>query len=132
MRGEHLLADRAAVVGIAESPFVKDIGRSESAVAAETVLAALADAGIDPGEVDGYCSSTMENTKEVDLARNIGAGDVRFFAQVGYGGGGGCATVGMAAAAVALGQAKVVVAWRARNRGSGQRPWAADDQPQFT
>jgi acetyl-CoA acetyltransferase len=124
--------DRAAVVGVAESPFVKNIGRSEGEVAAETALAALADAGIDPSEVDGYCCSDMETTLEVDLARNIGAGDIGFFARVGYGGGGGCAMVGLAALAVATGQAEVVVVWRARNRGSGERPWASQRQPPWT
>src|SRR5271165_1454690 len=132
MTADPLLADRAAIVGIAQSPFVKAIGRSEAAVAAETVLAALAEAGISPHEVDGYCSSTMENTQEIDLARNIGAGEMRFSTEVGYGGGGGCALVGLAAMAVAHKLANVVVVWRARNRGSGQRPWAAADQPPWT
>jgi acetyl-CoA acetyltransferase len=126
------LNDRAAVVGIAESPFMKNIGRSEADVAAETVLAALADAGVDPSAVDGYCSSDMETTLEVDLARNLGAGDIRFFTRVGYGGGGGCAMVGLAATAVATGLAEVVVVWRSRNRGSGERPWASQRQPPWT
>ena len=78
-----------------------------------------------PGDVDGLCSYTMEATEEVDIARNLGLGDITFFSQVGYGGGAGCATVGHAAMAVATGQANVVVAWRSRKRGSGQRPWAS-------
>ena len=127
-----MFRDRASIVGVAESVFSKSIGRSEEDIAVETVLAALGEAGIAPEEVDGFCSSDMENTQEVDLARNIGAGDARFFAQIGYGGGGGCGLVGLAAMAVTLGQADVVVVWRARNRGSGQRPWASTQQPPWT
>ena len=65
----------------------------------------------------------MEATEEVDIARNIGCGEITFFSQVGYGGGAGCGVVGQAAMAVATGQAEVAVAWRSRKRGSGPRPW---------
>ena len=39
----------------------------------------------------------MELNREVDVARNVGLGDITFFTQVGYGGGAGCATVLQAA-----------------------------------
>ena len=51
--------------------------------------AALDDAGIAPSEVDGLASFTMEHDREVDVARNVGLGDITFFSQVGYGGGAG-------------------------------------------
>jgi acetyl-CoA acetyltransferase len=67
----------------------------------------------------------MEATDEVTLAKTIGAGDITYFSQVGYGGGAGCATIGHAAMAIATGQADVVVAWRSRKRGArSSRPWA--------
>jgi acetyl-CoA acetyltransferase len=119
------LQDAAAIVGIGQTEFAKRIDRPEGQLAAEAVVAALADAGIAPDEVDGLCSYTMETTDEVALAKSIGAGDVTFFSQVGYGGGAGCATIGHAAMAIATGQADVVVAWRSRKRGApGSRPWA--------
>jgi len=120
------LQDAAAIVGIGQTEFAKQIDRPESQLAAEAVVAALRDAGIEPKEVDGLSSFTMETTDEVTMAKNIGAGDVTFFSQVGYGGGAGCATIGHAAMAIATGQANVVVAWRSRKRGArGSRPWAA-------
>ncbi len=120
------LQDAAAIVGIGQTEFAKSIDRSESQLAAEAVVAALADAGIEPGEVDGLSSYTLETTDEVTLAKSIGAGDVTYFSQVGYGGGAGCATIGHAAMAIATGQADVVVAWRSRKRGAAaSRPWAA-------
>src|SRR5580698_4644764 len=119
------LQDAAAIVGIGQTEFSKAIDRPESQLACEAVVAALADAGIAPSEVDGLSSFTMETTDEVTMAKNIGAGDVTYFSQVGYGGGAGCATIGHAAMAIATGQADVVVAWRSRKRGArGSRPWA--------
>lgn len=120
------LRDAAAIVGIGQTEFAKRINRSEPQLAAEAIVAALADAGIAPSEVDGLCSFTMETTDEVAIAKSVGTGDVTYFSQVGYGGGAGCATVGHAAMAVATGQADVVVAWRSRKRGApDSRPWAA-------
>src|SRR5580658_7765927 len=119
------LRDAAAIVGIGQTEFATRIDRPEGQLAAEAVVAALRDAGIEPGEVDGLSSFTMESTDEVTLAKNIGAGDVTYFSQVGYGGGAACATIGHAAMAIATGQASVVVAWRSRKRGApGSRPWA--------
>ena len=119
------LQDAAAIVGIGQTEFAKEIDRPESQLAAEAVVAALRDAGIAPNEVDGLCSFTMETTDEVTMAKTIGAGDVTFFSQVGYGGGAACATIGHAAMAIATGQADVVVCWRSRKRGArGSRPWA--------
>jgi acetyl-CoA acetyltransferase len=120
------LQDASAIVGIGQTEFAKQIDRPESLLAAEAVVAALADAGIAPGEVDGLCSFTLEATDEVALARSVGAGDITYFSQIGYGGGAGCATIGHAAMAIATGQADVVVAWRARKRGAPtSRPWTA-------
>ena len=121
-----VLRDTTAIAGIGQTPFAKHLDAPEGQLAVEAVVAALHDAAIDPGEVDGLCSYTLETTDEVTMAKNIGAGDVTFFSQVGYGGGAGCATVGHAAMAVATGQAEVVVAWRSRKRGArSSRPWAA-------
>ncbi|HEX9774157.1 MAG TPA: lipid-transfer protein [Actinomycetota bacterium] len=119
------MRDKAAIVGIGQTEFGKEIGRPELAIALEAITAALADAGIAPHEVDGLVKFSLENTMEVDILRNLGMPNVRFFADVAYGGGAGCAAAGHAAMAIAAGQASVVVVWRARNRGSGGRPWAA-------
>jgi acetyl-CoA acetyltransferase len=119
-----MIKDRTAIVGIGQTAFAKHLEPSEKALACQAIVAALDDAGIDPGEVDAFASYTMEETDEVEIAKSIGAGDVTFFSKVGFGGGGGCATVGHLAMAIATGQATVGVAWRSRKRGSGARPWA--------
>src|SRR5438034_444500 len=47
------LRDRAAIVGIGHTEFVKDIGRPERVIALEAITAALDDAGLSPADVDG-------------------------------------------------------------------------------
>jgi acetyl-CoA acetyltransferase len=63
-------------------------------------------------------------TSENAIARSLGVPNLRFFGEVGYGGGGGCGVVGHAAAGIAAGMARCVLVYRSRNRGSGGRPWA--------
>jgi acetyl-CoA acetyltransferase len=116
--------DAAAIVGIGHTEFSKDIGRPERTVALEAITAALDDAGISPREVDGLVKFSLENTMEVEIVRNLGIPNLTYFSDVAYGGGAGCGAVGHAAMAIATGVASTVVVWRARNRGSGGRPWA--------
>jgi acetyl-CoA acetyltransferase len=111
----------AAIAGIGATEFSKDSGRSELRLAAEAVQAGLADAGLQPSEVDGLVTFTMDSNAEVAVARELGVGELRFFSQVGYGGGAACATVHQAAMAIAAGTAEVVVCYRALNERSGRR-----------
>jgi acetyl-CoA acetyltransferase len=123
------IKDRTAVVGIGQTAFGKGLERSELGLACEAISAALDDAGIAPSEVDGLASFTMEELREVEVARNVGLGDITWFSQVSYGGGAGCGVVGQAAMAVATGQCNVAVAWRARKRAAKtSRPWAQAKQ----
>jgi 17-hydroxy-3-oxo-4-pregnene-20-carboxyl-CoA lyase len=114
-------AGRTAIAGIGATEFSKDSGRSELRLACEAVMAALADAGLQPADVDGVCTFMMDNNPEIELARAIGTGPLRFFSRVHYGGGAACAVVMQAALAVAAGVADVVVCYRAMNERSQQR-----------
>lgn len=116
-----MISGRAAIVGVGETDFSKNSGRSELQLAVAAVRAALADAGLTPTDVDGLVTFTMDSTAEIALAREIGAGELRFFSQVGYGGGAACATVQQAALAISAGVARVVVCYRALNERSGRR-----------
>jgi acetyl-CoA acetyltransferase len=122
------LRDRAAIVGIGQTAFARGLEASELQLGCEAIVGALADCGIDPGEVDALTSYTMQEANDFEVARSVGFGDLRFFAQVGYGGGAGCGTVGLLAMAIATGRADVGVAFRARKRGSGARPWATTSE----
>ncbi|MFC3995117.1 lipid-transfer protein [Nocardiopsis sediminis] len=115
------LSGAAAIAGIGATEFSKESGRSELRLAAEATVAALHDAGLSAADVDGMVTFTQDSSQEIAVAREIGAGPLRFFSRVEYGGGAACATVAQAAMAVATGQADVVVAYRAFNERSGHR-----------
>ena len=118
------LRDQAAIVGIGQLPFSKDIGRSEEVTALEAAQLALEDAGLRPSDIDGMMKWSIQPTGENVIARNLGVPNLRFFGEVGYGGGGGCGVVAHAAAGITAGMARRVLVYRSRNRGSGGRPWA--------
>ena len=63
----------------------------------------------------------MDTSEEIEVARNLGIGDLTFFSRVPYGGGAAAGTVMQAAMAVATGVADVVVCYRAFNERSGIR-----------
>jgi acetyl-CoA acetyltransferase len=117
----HPLRDRAAIAGIGATEFSKDSGRSELRLACEAVTAALADAGLEPADVDGMVTFTMDGTDEIEIARSTGIGDLTFFSRIHHGGGAACATVGQAAMAIATGVASVVVCYRSLNGRSWLR-----------
>ncbi|WP_018178287.1 lipid-transfer protein [Jongsikchunia kroppenstedtii] len=115
------LSRKAAIVGIGATDFSKDSGRSELRLAAEAVTAAIADAGLQPSDVDGLVTFTMDTNMEIAVSRAAGIGELKYYSQVHYGGGAACSTVQQAAMAVATGVADVVVAYRAFNERSGNR-----------
>ncbi|WP_213308475.1 lipid-transfer protein [Paraburkholderia sacchari] len=116
-----ILPGRAAIAGLGATEFSKQSGRTELRLAMEATLAALDDAGIDPKEVDGFCSYSVDKVPEYEIARLLGAREVKFFSQIPHGGGAACAPVMHAAMAVASGVAKTVVVYRAMNERSWYR-----------
>jgi 3-oxoacyl-[acyl-carrier-protein] synthase III len=100
----------AAIAGNGATEFSKDSGRSELRLAAEAVRAALDDAALSPADVDGLVTFTMDSNAEIAVARELGVPALRFFGQIGYGGGGAGATLEHAALAVAT-RAAAVVGW---------------------
>ena len=120
------LCGRAAIAGIGATEFSKESGRSELQLAVEAVVDALADAGLDPEDVDGMVTYSHDTNTEIAIARSIGIPELTFFSRVHHGGGAACATVMQAAMAVATGVAEVVVCYRAFNERSGFRFGRAD------
>jgi acetyl-CoA acetyltransferase len=117
----HPLAGRAAIAGIGQTEFSKESGRTELQLACEAVLAAINDAGLDPADVDGLVTFTMDTSEEMEVARSLGMRDISMFTRVPYGGGASAAVVMQAAMAVATGVAEYVVCYRAFNERSGNR-----------
>lgn len=114
-------AIQAAIVGIGQTEFSKESGRSELQLASEAVLSALKDAGLTPTDVDGMVTYTIDNNEDVNVIRNLGVDGVRFSSRVPHAGGGSSGVFAHAAAAIAGGLADVVVVWRAMNERSGFR-----------
>ena len=115
------LKNEAAIVGIGQTEFSKNSGRSELQLSAEAVKAALDDAGLEPSDVDGMTTFTLDTSDEIEVARAVGIGDLTFFNRIPHGGGAAVGVVQHAAMAVATGIADVVVCYRGLNGRSGQR-----------
>ena len=113
--------NQTAVVGIGQTEFFKYSGRSELQLAAEASKSAIADAGLAPSDIDGMVTFQRDSNDELQLARSLGIPLLRFTGRAPFGGAGSCATVQLAAAAVASGAAKAVLIYRAFNERSGQR-----------
>lgn len=117
----HFLKDKTAIAGIGLTEFSKKSGVSELSLAAQATLAACEDAGLPPSEIDGFVSYTLDSTDEIELARTVGANDLKLFTKVNYGGGAAVGTILHAVMAVATGVADNVICYRAMNGRSGQR-----------
>ena len=118
--GDRSIRGRAAVVGVGESGYFRR-GQSpdpEFVLCLRAVLAACADAGIEPTELDGFVSYANDRNNSVRLASALGVDEMRWSTmQWGGGGGGGSGAVGAAAAAIACGFAECVVVYRALAQG---------------
>ena len=97
------IRDKAAIVGIGETDFSFDSGRSELQLASEAIKAACDDAGISPHQIDGLIRYEMDTNQETMLIQSLGIENLRHWESVSYGGGAGNAVVGHAAAAIAAG-----------------------------
>jgi acetyl-CoA acetyltransferase len=111
--------EKCAIAGVGATEFSRGAGRSELRLAAEAVDAALADAGIEPREVDGIVACDMENVSHSALADTIGVDNLTFWAATGSGGAAPCGQIGVAVAAILSGQASTVVCFRSIAWASG-------------
>ncbi len=117
---EHSLRGRVAVVGVGETTYYKR-GQSpdpEFVLVLRAILAACADAGIDPSTIDGFCSYSNDRNTPARLSAALGCDVIRYSnMQWGGGGGGAAAAVQNASAAVLSGSADCVVAYRGLAQG---------------
>jgi acetyl-CoA acetyltransferase len=111
----------AAIVGIGQTEFSKESGRSELQLAVEAVHSAIIDSGLRPVDLDGMVTFFEDSNSEIAIARSIGIPELRWTARTPFGGAGSAATVQVASAAVESGMADAVVIYRAFNERSGRR-----------
>jgi acetyl-CoA acetyltransferase len=106
---------RAVIAGIGESTFHSG-SASEYRCGLEAILAALADAGLGPADVNGVSRLDADRVTEIDLTAGAGVRSLAFYNTVAGGPGGIPALLRMAAMAVEAGLADVVLAYHARGR----------------
>jgi acetyl-CoA acetyltransferase len=117
---DRTLRGRAAIVGVGETGYYRH-GQSpdpEFVLCLKAILAACADAGVDPRDIDGFASYSDDRNAPAALATALGTRELRFANMQWGGGGGGCAgAVANAAAAIVAGLADCVVVYRALAQG---------------
>ena len=112
---------QAAIVGIGQTEFSKNSGRSELQLAAEAIKSALDDAGLAPQDVDGLITFTLDGTDEIGVGRCLGITDLKYASRLPNGGAASVATIFHAMSAIDSGTCDVVVVWRAMNERSQYR-----------
>ena len=120
MATEWFPKDKVCIAGVGETDYTRwgRATRSEFSLALEAVVRACQDAGLDPKELDGFCSFSDDRNQPVRLAAALGCKELKFSTmQWGGGGGGGSAAVMNGCLAVATGSADYVVAFRALAQG---------------
>jgi acetyl-CoA acetyltransferase len=116
------IRNKAAIVGVGQTEFSRDSGRSTLRMALEAILEALDDAGLRPEDVDAIVKmSANDDIFEIDLLRSLNLRNLRYFNEIPHGGGAACGTIASAVAAIVAGMADVVVTFRSLNERSERR-----------
>lgn len=111
--------EKTAIVGIGATEFSQNCGRSELRMALEAILDAVKDAGIKVSDIDGMVNYSMDSAEQIEVVRQLGIPNLSFFSKTPYGGGGSCATIAHAVAAIEAGMANTVVCYRSIRDASG-------------
>jgi acetyl-CoA acetyltransferase len=113
--------DATAIIGTGNTDYSRASGRSVLTLATQASLAAIADAGLEPGDIDGIVRCDFDVVTHNDLANSLGITDLTFWASNGPGGSAPSAMVGQAVGALMSGQARNVLVYRSMNGRSGFR-----------
>lgn len=114
-------SNSVAIAGVGETDYSRASGRTELMLALEAITAALADAGVEPGEVDGLMKWWVDTSTEAEVAANLGIADLAWWGEINQAGNVGGALVAHAAAAIHARLANVIVIYRGVNGRSGRR-----------
>lgn len=118
------IKDQSAIVGIGQTEYSKNSGRTSLQLAAEAVKAALDDCGLKPSDVDGMTQFFADFNDEIEVARTVGIGNLNLFSRIPHGGGASTSMLHQAAMAIATGICEVVVCYRSLNGRSGEQRYS--------
>jgi acetyl-CoA acetyltransferase len=121
--------DRCAITGIGNTPFSRDSGVSDLALALRASRDAIADAGLRPADIDGIVRNDMDLVTHNALADGLGIPNLTYWGISGPGGSVPPAMIGQAVAAIVSGQATNVLVFRSLNGRSGARYGLSDGAP---
>ena len=109
------LRDKACVTGVGETTYMRGSTQSAFELQIEASLKAIADAGLDPKQIDGVIPIGIVSATAEDFIDNFGIPDMRFSALVPHGGASPVMALQCAAAAVAAGVCNHVLIAFGRN-----------------
>ena len=115
------LKDKCCVAGIGETTYSRGSGKSATALQMEASLAAIADAGLSPKDIDGIIPYSMGSAVAEDFVTNLGIDDLRYSVTAPMGGASCVAAIQSAAASIVAGIATNVLLSIGRNGYSGPR-----------
>jgi acetyl-CoA acetyltransferase len=113
--------DRCAIVGTEKPYYTSNWGPTTLTGGPHAASAAIADAGVDPADIDGIVRCEMDEVLHADLAATLGLPNVHFWAAGSWAGAAPCGMVGLAVSAICSGQATNVLVFRSLNGRSGRR-----------
>lgn len=126
------LKETAAVTGIGETVYGRGIAdRSSLALQLEAGLAAVRDAGLEPGDIDGVIPMSNGSALAEDFIMNFGIKDLRFSATVPMGGASAVASLQLAQAVIAAGICRHVLLSVGRDGRAGNISTRLAQAPQF-
>jgi acetyl-CoA acetyltransferase len=109
------LRDKSCVTGVGETAYLRGATKSAFELQIEASLAAIADAGLSPKDIDGVIPIGIVSGTADDFIENFGLPDLRFSAVVPHGGASPAMALQVAAMAVANGVCNHVLITFGRN-----------------
>jgi len=124
--------DIARITGVGETAYTRaPSARSSLALQLEAALAAVRDAGLQPGDIDGIVPSSVGSATAEDFIENFGITDLRFSATVPMGGASAVAGLQLASAVIGAGICRHVLLVVGRDGRSGNIGARLRATPQF-
>ena len=113
--------DQYAIVGVGETEYSRNSGRTTRALAADSIRAAMEDAGLEPEDVDGMLSyHGNDSTAAEQVSSDLGI-RLNFYMDCSGGGSSTEALVGIAMGVIEAGMCNTLVIHRSMNGFTGRR-----------